>query len=276
MKKNILILEILFLVGLMAACGAVSENTSAPSTDENKYAKVVEEPFDNKIPVETHWDFEKQTFPLIAAIEENNIYMYAIKNNNSYGNEVVLYVGDTGHFYNLPFGTPRFRMPELWLSDFDGDGVNELAATNYYDSGTGISKEGLNIIKINESSGDRYDPWPIYTFEPEEYLEQLNSHISYKKDENSEYEYILNIAEKEYAIEIYSDLIEEGGVLTRLDVEGSIVDFYYEDNILKGRFVLSATFEKFATPKFLGDIYANCVFNSGNIFSLENISFKSN
>ena len=218
-------------------------------------------------------EFELSKFPLIAAIPDKDIYLYGIKNNNSYGRETILYVGDTGHYYEIPYGTPRWILPEMQLSDFDGDGIEELAVINYYGSGTGVAIMGLQIIRINEKT--EYGlPWSIYSFAPSDYLKQVEKAVSYKIKDNVNNIFELTVGKEKHLLDLSDMIWEDGDNITDILCSGDIVFFTYQDNKIQAQFGIAVLHKKYVSSQFVGTVYADCIFEN-NKFTLDNFSFMT-
>jgi hypothetical protein len=89
-------------------------------------------------------DYDKTAVPLIASLPEDDIYLYGIKPKG-----VVLYYKGIGKFFDWSY-TARHIFPRMKTSDFDNDGINELAVILHIGSGTGVSVDELHILEISE------------------------------------------------------------------------------------------------------------------------------
>ncbi len=217
----------------------------------------------------------KSSFPLLASIPEENIYLYGIKDDTSiYDNNMVLYVNDIAKYYEISFYTPRMVLPKMKLADFDGDGTKELALTNYYGSGTGISMEGLHIIDINKKT-EGEQPWTAHVFYPDAYVKQLARVVSYKLVGEPNSDTIeLVVDGKTYTVTPSYVDFKESGKITDVRCSESIVGFSFEGNQIKVEFGLGVMYENFADFQYIGTVYADCTFNGGD-FTLSNFYFKA-
>ncbi|MGE5678841.1 MAG: hypothetical protein ACM3ZR_12365, partial [Pseudomonadota bacterium] len=93
--------------------------------------------------VVNYWEeFEASRIPLIAALPEKDIYLYAVKPKG-----VILYVKGTGHYYDWEYLTPRFILPAIYTGDYDSDGEEEVVVVTYTGSGTGYSVQDLHVVE---------------------------------------------------------------------------------------------------------------------------------
>ena len=169
----------LLLAGLLlSGCGAGTEPNAAPleasaspSPAESASAETVEsqtaglpepipvEPF--TVPAETaegqrpekNWklptrevelyEAEGQEISLLAQTEDGAAAFYALAEEDSL---LLRWDGSLAQF-RWSYRTPRCISPQLWRTDADGDGEDELAVNCYAGSGTGVSVWELHIVE---------------------------------------------------------------------------------------------------------------------------------
>ena len=91
-------------------------------------------------------EFQKYKLPLIAAIPEREIYLYAAGNN---GSGVLLFAGDKKRVYDWVYSTNGSWIGiNIFLADFDDDGIEELAVTCVEGTGTGCFVMELYMVDI--------------------------------------------------------------------------------------------------------------------------------
>jgi hypothetical protein len=181
---------------------------------------------------------------------------------------VVLSIAGEKYFYPWSKGmlTPRSILPRLSLSDYDGDGADELAVILYVGSGTGYSVEELYIIEFNEHMtatavtyetikdllSNRLSAYQLPTsFDPtvEEIIVKLDDQVV-----NGGY--------------VYPSHRETEGDFQRLDLE-SLIWFYSDSNTLTVHIAIGLVRSAFVTPFEFIDFYADVMYNGSSI-SLSN------
>lgn len=222
-------------------------------------------------------DYDASNLPLISAVFDRGIYLYGMKSDG-----VALYVGDSVHYYDWSYLTPRFILPRLQVSDFDADGKDELSVILYAGSGTGVSIEDLRIVEISEEqmlSGEQSDnPNPEYfkDYIFRDYNSQLNNAISYKTfTKAGELMGEITIQNKIYTVSLKDFQTKEYGEISDDIVFGSIVRFNSGNNKLAAEFAVGITYQYFASPIYIGVIYADVEYSKGN-FELKNFRFEEN
>lgn len=161
------VLVSLCAVLMLTACGNTSDNGNDTETEITE----IEEEIDENEDVEVGYDFEVQTSSDydVTLLDHDNVYnvgdgnedgiLYVIASNEDEGiwiygyedisNIVIEHDGIADMFYNQSWLTPREILPNMNVSDYDGDGIKELAVSYYIGSGTGVSVEELVIYKLN-------------------------------------------------------------------------------------------------------------------------------
>ncbi len=231
----------------------------------------------NGTKVISSWEeFEAQRFPLIAAIPDKNVYLYAIRNHG-----VILYYNNIGHFYDWNYLTPRFILPLMELADFDSDGKEELAIILYVGSGTGVSIQELHIVEVSEDEIISRDPKDKNYFVPNKeyfkdyifanYAEQLKNQVKLhttKKGSSLCAEVTVGKKVKSFKLENSEDDIDNKNISLE-----DIVRFEFEKGKIKAQFALGALRKSYFGPDFIGEINAEVKYDKGG-FLLQNLSFQ--
>ena len=214
---------------------------------------------------------DKSRFPLYAMIKEEDIYLYGI-NGAYYGKGMVLFIDGQGTYFD--WGAVTYKaLPVLSYFDYDSDGEKELAVLLYVDSGTGISKTDLHMLKIlrdkndhityteysllsnRNASGNSLDNW---------FTKKITAH--YSEDCTK---VIMNYDGTEYAFEVgYDTLGSLYGV-----AYGNIVKIRFtEDNEIIVSIEIGLKVERFADRYYVSTVEAKVVFD-GNELYLSDYSF---
>jgi hypothetical protein len=172
----------------------------------------------------------------------------------------------------------------MYVNDFNQDGKEELAVILYVGSGTGVSIDELHIISLSEeeyifteSENETIIPNPMYfkdiVYESDRYHSQLLKEIQLKSYYNSDELWVdVHIGDKKRSVKI-GPFEEKLTVKDDTPVLGNIVSFDVEEGRLKAKFALGLLFESWASPYYIGDIYADVNYQMGE-FSLENLYFS--
>lgn len=234
-----------------------SDSDSGSADDVLKFEKVV-----------SSWEeFFATDQPLISAIPEKNIYLYGLV-HDEYPDGVVLYWDEDVYDFDWLYITPRFILPRMQLSDFNADGVEELAIILYVNSGTEISIEELHILKKENGQVDDY------VFDYDDSISQLENAVDFKainKDEELLGE--ITIGNSVYTVNIEKYLPNEYGRVADEIIIGNIVHFSIEDHQLKAEFGVRIFVENLMPPITIGKLYADVEYRLGE-FKLENIWFE--
>jgi len=265
----------------MSNVNAVSADPSAVTTQQES-TKVDLYVQEEKV-IESWDEFNASNLPLISAIPERSIYLYAIKPSG-----VVLYVEGSGHYFDWSYITPRFILPKMHVGDFDNDGKEELSIILYVGSGTGYAVEELHIVEISEddvlsrepSSEDYFAANPEYFadyyYNAEEYISKLNELVKFKAYDNKkgELEADIRLGDELYTISL-KQLQSKDVDITINDAVcfGNIVYFNVKDEKLTAEFALGVTSDSHAAPVFIGDVYAEVSYNKGK-FMISNLRFE--
>jgi hypothetical protein len=229
-------------------------------------------------------DFEKSDIPLIAVVPKRDIYLYGIK---PFG--VVLYVDGEGHYYEWNYLTPRRILPEMNVGDYDNDGDDELSIVLYVGSGTGFSVEELHIIELSEkrtlsetpSDGNGLIPWNPEYFKDncylrEDYLNQIYKQVKLKSYQKAgTLMATIEVGNKSCTLSLKElQEIDDKIIVEGIDLE-SIVNFEANNNNITIQLVLGVMTKSYATPQFVGDVYADVKYKAGK-FNVSNLRFKPN
>jgi len=241
-----------------------------------------EKPQYTKLKVVESWEeYEASDLPLISAIPDKKIYLYAIKPKG-----VVLYFEGKGHYYNWEYMTPRFILPEIKVGDYDKDGKDELSIIPYVGAGTGYSVEDLHIIELSEReilSNDPTDknyfvPNPEYFkdnfYKPDDYVKQINKLVTLKTYYKENGELTGNVMTGEESHEISLKGLQSGSnqvTVTGLYF-GDIVEFDAEADKLTVKMAVGVTTQSRAVPYYVGEIHADENYKAGN-FTMSNPKF---
>ncbi len=165
MKKMPYLLAFLLVFLVLTACNgdavedASVENVTASHTmlPEKKRLDPVSAPAlitEGRIPSENYdlpttcislheWEaFGDYPLALLAELPEADAAFYSLD-----WDKVLIRWEDSLAEFDWLFATPRSIPPQIWCSDLDGDGQDELAIDCYIGSGTGVSIEELHILE---------------------------------------------------------------------------------------------------------------------------------
>lgn len=204
---------------------------------------------------------------LIGSLPDENIELYGIDPEG-----VKLRVGDLEQEFDWLYMTPRGIEPALKLADYDGDGQNELAVDLYIGSGTGVAVEELHIVELSD------DHLIDRALAPDDYVAQVNANVSFKtrRAKSGELFADLRIGEKTVPISLqaYQDDEERGRILDRLAF-GSIVSFELDGERPLIRFGVGFFSENFASPEYIGNLYADVAYREDGTFELSNYRYEA-
>ncbi|MDR1630576.1 MAG: hypothetical protein LBS36_10260, partial [Oscillospiraceae bacterium] len=129
------ILSFIMLLLLLTSCsiGKTEEQPEATSAINNTTDLLVPVP-------EKEWGLYK--FPLLVSLPEKELFLYGV-----WPKGVVLYTGKQGQFFDWEFYSPRTHHPKIFTGDFDHNGMEDVAITVYWKTGTGLSVEELHFLK---------------------------------------------------------------------------------------------------------------------------------
>ena len=127
------------------------------------------------------------------------------------------------------------------------------------------------VIKTNAETSFQ-EPWPIITFCPDDYLEQLKKEISFGTIDDSNYSFELIIEGERSVIDFTDTLYIENDYIKNTGVCGDIVGFFLDDNGVRAEFRIGAEHDKWAVLDYYGTVYADCSFKDDR-FILSNFTF---
>jgi hypothetical protein len=144
-RFTIFVLCLVLIIPLLIGCTREA-NTQYLSSESTTDAAVSEQAVTDPYGIVLYDPPFKDTtnFPLYAAIPQEGIYLYGIKEDGG----MVLYHNGNGQYFNWPGLTPHLVLPQMNYFDYDGDGTKEIAVTLYVGSGTGLAMMDLHILKL--------------------------------------------------------------------------------------------------------------------------------
>ncbi|HEX3022542.1 MAG TPA: M56 family metallopeptidase, partial [Lachnospiraceae bacterium] len=196
----------------------------------------------------------KETIALVAAIPEEGIYVYGLKENGSGTEEDFLFrlnalairQGNEIQVYDMEWGVYS-ELPRIQYRDYDQDGQKELAMINKSVSGTGISLQDLHVFEKAEEGGfvDHY-------YDMQEWAKELQDSIRYEVKDGKLTIYMKDeIAIKDIDIE---ELEKEWEAEMEDISVGNFVEYTFEDGKIYLQAVPEAILKDRVTPEFLTDI----------------------
>ncbi len=206
-------------------------------------------------------EYEKVKYPLLAKIEEEDIYLYEDKGKGS-----ILVKGEFVEYLDLGengFITPRWILPQLSSGDYDNDSKNEIAIVSYVGSGTGISFQELCVLDDDEGYEEYYTAYYLNNLG---YTELLEDTFSYEVDDSDNV--TMTIEDTEYnlnKIENISRLV--CGDNTYFNVTGKEIKIYTH---------LGAIITDMASPQYdgLGWLEASVGFSKDD-FVLSDVRYNT-
>lgn len=272
---GLLLLGLCLLFSVSIPAGAVSADGS--------YVYDPADPSVYKDRVVNYWEeFEASRIPLIAALPEKDIYLYAVKPKG-----VILYVKGTGHYYDWEYLTPRFILPSLYTGDYDSDKEEEVAVVTYTGSGTGYAVQDLHIVETGKdeilsrdpASKDYFVPNPEYFREhfytPEAYIAQLDQLVklsAYHVGDVLMADVSTGGKKSALSLKAIQEWAKDFTINEQLCL-GNIVHFTCEGDRINAEFELGITSDAFPPPVFIGNIKAEVVYREDG-FALKNLSFE--
>ena len=135
MKKCIALLLTLSLLVSLCACGSGYKKVNVPK-ELSLDVSALSEDTDNLMAVD-------DSTPLVVAIPEENLYVYCTDPTVVSG--VLFKYDGVVQYFSWSF-TPQIAEPEVYLSDYNGDGLTDIAFT-YCDTASEIKhNENLHIL----------------------------------------------------------------------------------------------------------------------------------
>ncbi|WP_127534391.1 hypothetical protein [Paenibacillus kobensis] len=247
----------------------ITEDASVEGTDADTAANAGTDVATDKASAEnaTEADVGKPTEP-IASLPEKDIYLYPEKQNSDAG--VLLQIGEHKQHFDWLYDTPRMVMPQLQLSDYDGDKKEELAAVTYVGSGTGLSIYELHML---EGIGDEA-PYLDHVFAEKDYLAQLSQALAFKKVMKDGVLYgQITIGGQKYEVSLadFQKGYGEEKIADKLGF-GAIIQFQAEQGKLAFTAAVGLFIDGVAEPQYIGSVEANVTYKSGK-FKLDQFRF---
>jgi hypothetical protein len=230
-----------------------------------------ETPYVNNEKIVNLENFDKTNVPLIAALKNDNIYLYGLKPNG-----VVLYNNGLSTYFDWCYLTPRRVLPQMLFKDFDNDGIKELAVLLYIGSGTGVSIMDLHMVeKIVSSDGNEITFKDIF-FGEDSVTSQVSKAIKTKfADEKSSNFLYLTIAGKTKKIDITSDIsfVKSKKWFKAIYGSGCIIKYEFVNGEIIATIGLGIISNEQASPTYIGNLKAKVKYKKAK-FSLTDFTFE--
>lgn len=218
--------------------------------------------------LQTEQQDEELMLKSIASIPEENIYLYALPEQDGWYQGMILSINGVNKFYDWKSTTSPSFLPTLYYLDLNNDGKKELVLLIVENHGTGMYENTVHIINPEDLS-----EYPIQNA-----LDIIEENVETKII--SEKEVDIKINDTIYNVKI-GDVPQQmrGTVPTKIpkiyyedSIEYYMVDFYslIMDNILRVR--VGAETQPL---KYLGFITIDYSFKDGE-FKADKIVFKGN
>ena len=194
-----------------------------------------------------------RTIALLAAIPEEDIYVYGLKENGSGGENdysyychgICIRLGNEIQVIDIDWGIYG-DIPQIQYEDYDDDGQKELAMILRSASGTDLSLMDLHIFEKSGNGGliDNYFS---------DWADQLRKLVTYEGDENG----ILKLFAKGTQIEQIdiSTFEDEWGEKFEGIAFGNNVKFLFEDGKIYLQVLPMANVGNWVTPQEITDTY---------------------
>jgi len=180
----------------------------------------------------------------------------------------VLTVYGEDYFYPWDSGVPSPKMilPRLSLSDYDGDGIDELAVVLCTGYGTGCYVEELVIVEINDNMA-------VTTITSETVKESLYHRISAFHDLDTD-EIKVIIDDHALCIDINMGDEAMAGGFKGLDLD-SIIRFSAGNGVLSVHVTIGLRGFAYATPFGYVELYADVLYHGGTNYRWPDISIAN-
>jgi len=257
---------ILLVISLSAVCllsSSCSGNTA--SEPSNQIKDTIDHQTGEIIELGDEYDISQLS--LLSALPDRDIYLYSRESDG-----VILSIGDRKYDYDWIYLTPRGILPIMQVSDFDGDGKDELSVILYMGSGTGISISELHMIEIsnNPSYGNLQD----HIFSSTNYVSQLQQAVSFKTSNHAgELRGELTVDTDVYPVNLKDLQSEDYGKINEEIIWGNVVDFNSDNNKLTAEFGVGVASEHAVSPIYIGKLYTDVYYEQGE-FILGNHRFE--
>jgi len=255
-------------VALLAGCGIAAEPGETEDITETT-TEVIELYSDGINITETatidpKWN---ERFPLVAALPEDDIYLYWIQGKNFNGKMVLFQEYHETIFDD--WGYEKYDYPQLAYQDIDGDGTKEILVIAIKGGGTGMLLTDLHLLTVDtqiteygvDYVGKRFD-YVEYVFTNEEVACIINEKLSSKYGKQPD-TLELSLGKEKLIID-KEDWIESSRVTVDYHIR-----FMFENNDFRVR----AGVRAFNQPFYVAGITADVTFD-GKRFGLTNIAFE--
>ncbi len=283
-RKNILLVITTSILLLFGCRNSVPDNSINPETDLTTAEKACQEVGsigqvlngqviiqDNegniltfnmsKDLVKNFDEYESLTFPLIAKVESNNIYLYENKGKGFVlvKDNIATYWTSSSFTYSIPKGI----LPELYFADFDNDEKNELAVLFYTRSGTEMSYEDLFIIDTVGKNNKK--TFHAFSYTNKQFTKDLQKIVTYSIEENNDLTMHLNGESYTFATIENIDYLNVGSV-SFFDIVDNKINITSDLGIVE--------LNSFATKyDVLGQINITVGYKQ-NLFSIEKVMYS--
>ncbi len=247
MKNKLIILaSILAMPVIIASCGKNTETmkgteTQAENISKNPAVEVdkeaptfeVSDSLGNTLTIEHQTEivtdpdkYSATTYPLIASLPENDIYVYEDKNKG------MIYV-ENGYAEYFPIGavmTPIMVFPQIFYSDFDGNGDDEVTIIFNTSGGTDVYLEDIYLIEeIEKDNLPYFEAIAITQPKIDSYLKK---DISYTKASDNLMK--LTVAGTEYDVPIIDKVTELSyGNIEYFDIIGTDIRLHIPVGVIQ-------------------------------------------
>lgn len=284
MKKIFAALMALTVLLTLTACGtkkAEPEKTEQPSQQETQPetlpelspAEPVELPAERvegrrpegeyDLPDEVTSMLDWQWSGAVALLaEEDGAEFYAVEGKES--SIALLYWDGVWGEFDWLFVTPRAIDPQLWVTDIDEDGEDELVVLCYGGSGTGVSLEYLYVVEREGKTLVSYE-LPLGTLS-----QALNGQLQTVSDNGTVY------------AALGRELVDLSAVLEGVEAKnvkaclGAIADYEPVEGGIAARFGVALEGDGIAYLALYGADVAGTVRYADGVFTLEDLHLLSN
>lgn len=202
--------------------------------------------------------------PILAEIPERHI---TLSSHDPEG--ALLRIDSDEQVMDWLLSTPEGTKPVMQVSDFDGDGHEELGVVAHIGSGTGIAIDELHVVSLDGEFQD-------VRFKPEDYIAQLKAASSFRQ-KTTEGKLTGEVAihgEALTEIAFNQQQATECGKLRNELYFGNIVRFRFEGDKLKAEFGVGVLGENLVLPDYIGVLESDITYRSGT-FELTRLTFTS-
>jgi hypothetical protein len=207
------------------------------------------------------------TIALVAAIPEEDIYVYGLKENGAEEGTYTLRgicvrQGEELQVLDTGWGVYD-EIPKLRYEDYDGDGTKELAMISRSSGGTNLFFNDLHILEKNDAGG-----WTDNTFDSSDWQDIINNRLEYQVKDGS-----LTIAiagqDTGYNIDIAA-LEEEWDEKLTSVFFGNFGEFTFNNGKIYLQVLPAAVVGDWATPQAITETYIRMEVLYNGKFDLQN------